>query len=97
MPSLVDEETLTISPASNGPLLLEGPENFQMPQNSEITLGGITDSRGTIEDPFGIPMNQDPPGSSKGSILLFGKIAFFYDVLFGSFFLKRDEFQKDLN
>jgi hypothetical protein len=36
MPSLVDEQTLTISPTSNGPLLLEGPQNFQVP--SEINL-----------------------------------------------------------
>ena len=36
MPSLVDEQTLTISPTSNGPLLLEGPQNFQVP--AEINL-----------------------------------------------------------
>ncbi len=36
MPSLVDEQTLTISPTTNGPLLLEGPQNFQVP--TEINL-----------------------------------------------------------
>jgi serine/threonine-protein kinase/endoribonuclease IRE1 len=36
MPSLVDEQTLTISPTSNGPLLIEGPQNFQVP--TEINL-----------------------------------------------------------
>ncbi len=40
MPSLVDEQTLTISPTSNGPLLLEGPQNFQVP--SEINLVTVT-------------------------------------------------------
>ena len=43
MPSLVDKKTLTISPASNGPLLLEGPQNSG---NSIINLDGITDSKG---------------------------------------------------
>ena len=31
VPSLVDEETLMISPAKNGPLLLEGPRNVHVP------------------------------------------------------------------
>ena len=72
MPSLVDEETLTISPAKNGPLLLEGPQNFEMPSNSEITLNGITDTQGVLgEDPFGIPRDNDK-GVREGSVLLFG-------------------------
>ena len=57
MPSLVDEKTLTISPASNGPLLLEGPKNSG---NSVINLDGITDSRGFLDDPFGIPLESEP-------------------------------------
>mgnify|MGYP001196808457 CR=1 FL=1 len=70
MPSLVDKRTLTISPASNGPLLLEGPQNSG---NSIINLDGITDSKGFLDDPFGIPMESDPgPHMGKGSILLFG-------------------------
>ena len=72
MPSLVDQETLTISPGSNGPLLLEGPKNFKMPQNGEITLNGITDSdKGGNNDPFGIPREPDR-GVNEGSVLLFG-------------------------
>lgn len=73
MPSLVDEQTLTISPASNGPLLLEGPQNFEMPQNGEIKLNGITDTKEYLEDPFGIPLDQDPSSAGKQSVLLFGK------------------------
>lgn len=75
MPSLVDEETLTISPASNGPLLLEGPQNFE---NSEITLSGITDTKPKDDnDPFGIPIDTEVGSSREGSILLFGKLPVF--------------------
>ena len=70
MPSLVDKKTLLISPASNGPLMLEGPQNFG---NSIINLDGITDSKGFLDDPFGLPIDSEPgTHMGKGSILLFG-------------------------
>ena len=71
MPSLVDEETLTISPGSNGPLLLEGPKNFAVPE--EININGITHTdEGSTDDPLGIP-NQKETGVKDGSVLLFGE------------------------
>ena len=72
MPSLVDEQTLTISPAKNGPLLLEGPPNFPMPP--EIDIEVITGNQGAKVDPLGIPMDPESmPKDSKSSVLLFGK------------------------
>jgi hypothetical protein len=71
MPSLVDEQTLTISPGTNGPLLLEGPPNFQMP--SEIDLDSITGGQGISIDPLGIPLGIDAMPKDKSSILLFGE------------------------
>ena len=72
MPSLVDEQTLTISPNQNGPLLLEGPQNFEVP--SEINIDVITgnNAEGKI-DPLGIPLADDTAGKDKSSVLLFGK------------------------
>jgi len=76
MPSLVDEETLTIAPSSTGPLLLEGPQNIDMPD--EIELRGIRGSRSPRgdTDPLGIPLPGD--GQHRGqhekkSVLLFGE------------------------
>ena len=74
MPSLVDEETLTISPASNGPLLLEGPKDYEMPPDSEVTINGIKNTKASVDDPYGFPMDSNP---SSESILLFGKICCF--------------------
>ncbi len=85
MPSLVDEQTLTISPTRNGPLLLEGPKNIDMP--SEIHLNVIGDSRPEDggdssqdfdeNDPFGIPLGPADLGGDNGNgnkktVLLFG-------------------------
>lgn len=71
MQSLVDEQTLTISPNTNGPLLLEGPQNFHMP--SEINLDVISDNAGIPFDPLGIPSPDPKPGSGESSsVLLFG-------------------------
>lgn len=68
MPSLVDEQTLTISPTSNGPLLLAGPSDFQMP--SEINLNVISDGHVDDSDPYGIPLKG--ANKNKESVLLFG-------------------------
>ena len=72
MPSLVDEQTLTISPNSNGPLLLEGPQNFAVP--SEINIEVISGSRGLKVDPLGIPIDAEDMPKDKSSVLLFGKM-----------------------
>ncbi len=82
MPSLVDEQTLTIAPSSTGPLLLEGPQNFQVP--SEINLDVISDkdsprARGPSsggddsgphspdpDDPLGIPIGAAAGGGAGG-------------------------------
>ena len=77
MPSLVDEKTLIISPASNGPLLLEGPPNLiGDTDNSEISLSGIKDSKGSSgsegQDPYDIPNDWEPGTMEKESVLLFG-------------------------
>ncbi len=79
MPSLVDEETLTIAPSSTGPLLLEGPQNFQMPTEINLDVIANRDGRGGgsaySEDPLGIPMGDHDARGDKSSVLLFGKIA----------------------
>ncbi len=78
MPSLVDEQTLTIAPSTTGPLLLEGPQNFQMP--SEINLDTISNKESAnarrlfSDDPLGIPLGPEmPSGRDKSTVLLFGK------------------------
>ncbi len=87
MPSLVDQQTLTIAPSSTGPLLLEGPQNFQVP--SEINLDVISDKESARvrgfgsadaggvdpDDPLGIPIGaaDDHEGREKSSVLLFGE------------------------
>ena len=77
MPSLVDEETLTISPAANGPLLLEGPKNLVSgSDNSEISLSDIKDTKSNLDDPYDIPLDLEPGVGDKESVLLFG----FYQV-----------------
>ena len=65
MPSLVDQQTLTIAPAANGPLLLEGPQNLSPNSEnpSEISLSEIKDSKplhnnGGSSDPYNIPMGN---------------------------------------
>ena len=74
MPSIVDKKTLIINPVANGPLLLEGPQNFG---NQVINLDGITDSKGFLDDPFDIPLGNEPgPHAGKESILLFGYYQF---------------------
>lgn len=70
MPSLVDEETLTISPSTSGPLLLEGPKNNQIP--SEINIDVISGNEDVNSDPLGIPISNNIP-KEKSSVLLFGK------------------------
>jgi len=76
MPSLVDEETLTIAPTSTGPLLLEGPQNFEVPD--EIELRGIRNNfahKNDNADPLGIPLESSNDGKQKSSVLLFGKFS----------------------
>ena len=48
MPSLVDKQTLTISPSNNGPLLLEGPKNSVAaePERENYSRGGKFDIPG---------------------------------------------------
>ena len=79
LPSLVDEQTLTIAPAANGPLLLEGPKKL-MKDSDEISLSGIKDIKDTkadFEDPYALPLDMEPGTvSDKDSVLLFG----FYQV-----------------
>ena len=65
MPSLVDQQTLTIAPAANGPLLLEGPQNLSPNSEnpSEISLSEIKDSKplhqsGGSSDPYDIPLGN---------------------------------------
>jgi hypothetical protein len=75
MPSLVDEQTLTISPSSTGPLLLEGPRNFQIPSEINIEVIGGNDELNM--DPLGIPLYADVP-KDKSSVLLFGKLTYYF-------------------
>ena len=79
MPSLVDEQTLTISPPAisgdRGQLLLEGPQ-------SHPTLQRLTeDSRdgedgGTLQDLLAIPIDGDLMSARKAALLL-GSLNFF--------------------
>ena len=59
----MDQDTLTISPGSNGPLLLEGPKNVDIPK--EININSITEE--ASDDPLGIPRQKE-----KG-VLIFGE------------------------
>ena len=38
MPSLVDKQTLTITPRRSGPLLLEGPKDYDVSKNDVLML-----------------------------------------------------------
>jgi len=83
MPSLVDQQTLTIAPAANGPLLLEGPQNLSPNSEnpSEISLSEIKDSKplhqnGGSSNAYDIPLDYKPGEVEKGSVLLFG----FYQI-----------------
>lgn len=74
MPSLVDEQTLTISPSSTGPLLLEGPQSEDYSTlPSEINLEVVGGNDGIQTDPLGIPLPSDTHSKDKSSVLLFGK------------------------
>ena len=66
MPSLVDQQTLTIAPAANGPLLLEGPQNLSPNSEnpSEISLSEIKDSKplhqnGGSSNAYDIPLGKN--------------------------------------
>jgi len=69
VPSLVDEQTMMISPAKNGHLLLEGPRNVDVP--TEIDIDVTTGKLGSNSKP-GNPFNQEQIPKDKSSVLLFG-------------------------
>eukprot|EP00090_Calanus_glacialis_P028589 TRINITY_DN458_c0_g1_i1.p1 TRINITY_DN458_c0_g1~~TRINITY_DN458_c0_g1_i1.p1 ORF type:complete len:1157 (-),score=196.13 TRINITY_DN458_c0_g1_i1:177-3647(-) len=69
VPSLVDEQTMMISPAQNGHLLIEGPRNVDVP--SEIDIEVTTGKVGT-NSKYGNPFNQHQIPKDKSSVLLFG-------------------------
>ena len=90
MPSLVDRQTLTISPRKNSPLLLEGPKNYEVPEEiagldviAEPNNGKIMDS----SDILSIPLNHQKQQGGKmqqsandqKSVLLFGKYKLKFD------------------
>ena len=69
MPSLVDEQTITIFPSSSGPLLIEGPKpEFHIDSNPGIQ-GSDPNSN---EDPLSLPGIVDIADPEK-SVLLFGE------------------------
>jgi serine/threonine-protein kinase/endoribonuclease IRE1 len=70
VPSLFDEQTMMISPAQNGHLLIEGPRNVDVP--SEIDIEVTTGKVGT-NSKSGNPFNQHQIPKDKSSVLLFGK------------------------
>eukprot|EP00092_Neocalanus_flemingeri_P031372 GFUD01034075.1.p1 GENE.GFUD01034075.1~~GFUD01034075.1.p1 ORF type:complete len:1174 (-),score=191.56 GFUD01034075.1:154-3675(-) len=69
VPSLVDEQTLMISPAKNGHLLIEGPRNVDVP--SEIDIEVTTGKVGS-NSKAGNRFNQEHIPKDKSSVLLFG-------------------------
>ena len=74
MPSLVDEQTLTISPSPTGPLLLEGPSHPELSHlPSEINLEVVSGNENAKTDPLGIPLPPEGNAKDRSSVLLFGK------------------------
>jgi len=72
VPSLVDEQTMMISPADReGQLLLEGPRNVKLPDKLDI---GVKGKAGSInkQGSNGLPFSKEPFPKDKSSILLFG-------------------------
>jgi len=69
VPSLVDEQTMMISPAKNGHLLIEGPRNVDVPP--EIDIDVKTGKGGSKQKP-GTPFSQQQIPKDKSSVLLFG-------------------------
>jgi serine/threonine-protein kinase/endoribonuclease IRE1 len=70
VPSLVDEQTMMISPAQNGHLLIEGPRNVDVPPEIDIEVTtGKTGSNAKSGHPL---FNQQQIPKDKSSVLLFG-------------------------
>ncbi len=76
MKSLVDEQTLTIFPTTNGPLLIDGPSTSggsSRPSSTEgagaESVGGTSESADS-EDPLSLPRGTD---DERSSALLFGE------------------------
>jgi len=72
VPSLVDEQTMMISPAQNGHLLIEGPRNVDVPPEIDIE---VTDGKAGSSSKSGHPLyNQQQIPKDKSSVLLFENI-----------------------
>lgn len=72
MPSLVDEQTLTIFPTSNGPLLIEGPNGQDNLHHINIESHHKHIHQQKDDDPLSIPRGKSG-AKEKPSALLFGK------------------------
>jgi len=69
VPSLVDEQTMMISPAQNGHLLIEGPRNVDVPSEMDIE---VTTGKVGGNPKSGNPFSQQQIPKDKSSVLLFG-------------------------
>ena len=84
MPSLVDRQTLTIHPGKHSPLLLEGPKNYQVPEEiASLDVIIEPNDENNVEDSsdiLNIPLTNKKPQEGKfhqttndpKSALLFG-------------------------
>ena len=73
VPSLVDEQTMMISPAKNGHLLIEGPRNADAAPEIDIEVTpGKTTTNSKSGSPFNRQQQQQIP-KDKSSVLLFGE------------------------
>jgi len=71
VPSLVDEQTMMISPAQNGHLLIEGPRNVDVPSEMDIE---VTTGKVGGNPKSGNPFSQQQIPKDKSSVLLFDNI-----------------------